>query len=365
MTALRQTGRAGLELLGSLQSYSSRVLRDKARTEFYDDPDMAELGDKPLGPRSADELQSLIARARHIAEQSSHWRYERFFQRFVAENVYDRGIPATEEQRENIEQMLAALAEGANKQSLTLDPDLREPHYFENVEWHLMPGGWDGYDLSGPMFMLGVGPLIFARGGYAAVAPDADIGEQRRQVIGELQPGPYRRILDVGCGGISTIATLRAAFPDAEITGIDLSANTLTFAHLMAEKLELNIHLKQADITHSNEPDNHYDAVTAYAVFHEMDDHSAAQLVTELFRVLTPGGSLLISDPGPARGCTPWEAVLYDWETENREEPWFTDAMLRDLPGLLRQAGFTGVREYPLGAGAYPWIIRAYKPGEV
>ncbi len=363
MTPLRQTGRAGLEFLGSLQSYASRGLRAKARDEFYATPEMAELGDEPLGPRPTDEMRSLIARARDVAERSHHWRYERFYQRFVAENVYERGIPATEDQREPIEQMLTVLAEGANEKALTLDPDLREPGYFEQVEWHLMPGGWDGYDLSGPMFMLGIGPMIFSRGGYAAVAPGEDIAEQRRQVVAELQPGPYRRILDVGCGGISTIAVLRSAFPEAEITGIDLSANTLRFAHLMAEKLGLNVHLKQADLTHTKEPDNHYDAVTAYAVFHEMDDPSAARAVAELFRVLAPGGSLLISDPGPARGCTPWEAVLYDWETENREEPWFTDAMLRDLPELLDRAGFVEIREYPLGTGAYPWIIRACKPG--
>ena len=361
MVAMKQTGRAGLEFMGSLQHFSSSRLREKAATDFYGDPAMAALGPKPLGDRPRAELEQILQTAKATANTSAHYRIERFCQRVVAENVYDRGIPAAEAIRDQLAPLLTqATSEQAG--TLALNPALAEPHCFEGVEWHLMPGGWDGYDLSGFMFMLGVGPAIFSRGGYAAVEVDANIGDQRVQVVSELPRRDYRRIYEGGCGGISTLGALRKVFPDSELTGSDLSANLLRFGHQMADKLALNVHLKQEDACATSEPDNHYDAAVSYAVFHEMDDDTAERHIKELFRILAPGADLVVSDPGPIRGCTPFEAVIYDWETEYREEPWFTDSILRSLPQMLKASGFTDIEEYPLENGPYPWITRARKP---
>jgi SAM-dependent methyltransferase len=361
MLVLKQTGRAGLEFLGSLQHFASSHLRNKAAEDFYQSPDVASLGNAPLGNRPRQELEDILSTAKSVARKSPHYRMERFCQRVVAENVYDRGIPATEAIREQLAPLLAQpVVDGAG--TLTLNSALDEPPCFKGVEWHLMPGGWDGYDLSGFMFMVGVGPAIFSRGGYAAVEVDANIGEQRVQVVSELPRRDYRRIYEGGCGGISTLGALRKVFSQAELTGSDLSANLLRFGHLMAGKLRLNVHLKQEDVCATSEPDNHFDAAVSYAVFHEMDDATANRHIKELFRILSPGADLVISDPGPIRGCTPFEAVIYDWETEYREEPWFTDSILRSLPDMLRSAGFVDVEEYALGEGPYPWITRARKP---
>lgn len=362
MLGMKQTGRAGLEFLGSLQHYASSRLREKAAKDFYSDPAMASLGPKPLGNRPRPELEQILQKAKAIAKASPYYRMERFCQRVVAENVYDRGIPATEAIREQLTPLLSH-STGTQAGTLRLNPKLKQPTCFEGVEWHLMPGGWDGYDLSGFMFMLGVGPAIFSRGGYAAVEVDANIGEQREQVVSELPRRDYRRIYEGGCGGISTLSALRKLFPQAEITGSDLSANLLSFGHKMADKLGLNVHLKQEDVCATSESDDYFDAAVSYAVFHEMDDETTEQHIKELFRILAPGADLVISDPGPIRGCTPFEAVIYDWETEYREEPWFTDSVLRSLPEILEKAGFTDVEEYPLGEGAYPWVTRARKPG--
>src|SRR6266478_10014857 len=41
---------------------------------------------------------------------------------------------------------------------------------------------------------------------------------------------PIQRILDFGCGTGNTCAVLAAVFPDAEVHGVDSSANALEFA---------------------------------------------------------------------------------------------------------------------------------------
>lgn len=362
MLTLRQTGRAGLEFLGSLQHFSSGTLRPQAESEFYADPDMQALGRAALGDRPRHELEQILERARRTATESARFRLERFYQRLVAEDVYNRGIPAAEELRPTLEALARAPVDMSQAGTLTLDPELAEDDYYEGVEWHLMPGGWDGYDLAGYMFMLGVGPMIFSRGGYAAVAVDEDISEQRNQVVAELPRRDYRRIYEGGCGGVSTLAAIRKAHPQAEIVGSDLSANLLRAGHRAAGMLKLDVHLKQEDARCTSEPDDHYDAVVSYAVFHEMNDQAAREHLQEMFRILAPGGDIVISDPGPIRGCTPFEAVIYDWETEHREEPWFTASILRSLPEMMREIGYEAVEEYPLGDGPYPWVTRGRKP---
>ncbi|MCC5868605.1 MAG: class I SAM-dependent methyltransferase [Gammaproteobacteria bacterium] len=362
MTGLRQTGRAGLEFLGSLQHFSSGQLRPVASRDFYADPDMEALGDAPLGDRSRGELEAILGRAKATAAKSQAFRFERFYQRLVAEDVYNRGIPAAEELRPSLKAMAETPVDMSQAGSLTLDPSLEQDDYYEGVEWHLMPGGWDGYDLAGPMFMLGVGPMIFSRGGYAAVEVDADISQQRMQVLGELPRRDYRRVYEAGCGGVPTIIAIRKSFPEAEIVASDLSTHMLKAGHRVAGMLKLNVHLKQEDCRRTSEPDNHYDAVVSYAVFHEMDDQAALACLREMFRIMAPGGDIVISDPGPVRACTPFQAVLYDWETEHREEPWFTASVLRSLPQMMREIGYVDVQEYPLEQGPYPWITRGSKP---
>src|SRR3546814_6718480 len=87
------------------------------------------------------------------------FRLERFLQRHVAEENFNRGIPAVEERRAMFAGFIAADREAVG--SLELDPAIEAPAYHAQTEWHLEPGGWDGYDLYGPLFAFAVGPHVF------------------------------------------------------------------------------------------------------------------------------------------------------------------------------------------------------------
>lgn len=363
MIPLPQTGRAGLQFLGDLQVYSSSTLLEEAKSAFYEDPEMAKLGDQPMGDRPAEELEALVEKANKAAAHIPAHRFNRLYQRMVAEAVYDRGIPAAEEKRPFAQEVLAAKIDTVhpNVGTLTLQEGFEIPDYAADVEWHLMPGGWDGYDLSFLMFMSGVMPYIFKKGGYAAVDVGVDIFSQRGQVIDQLPEGTYNRIYEAGCGGTPTLAILRQKFPDAELVGSDLSASMLQGGHKMDQKMGLNVHLKQEDCRHTSEPDNHYDAVVSYAVFHETPDDVCYDFLKEMHRILAPGGHILISDPGPFRALSPYQAVLYDWEQDNREEPHFGASIRRHLPNMLRDIGFEHAEEYNVGPHVYPWVTLGRK----
>jgi hypothetical protein len=85
-------------------------------------------------------------------------------------------------------------------------------------------------------------------------------------------------------------------------------------------------------------------------------------MFAELFRIMKPGADIVISDPPPFRAVSMFHAVILDWDTENREEPFFTAVLLDSLDAMLEEAGFENVESYAIGQDQYPWITRATKP---
>jgi len=348
--------------MGDLQVFSSTRLREAAESAFYQNDEMATLGSAPLGPKDPADLDRIVEDAKKVAQSIPAHRFNRLFQRMVAEAVYDRGIPAAEEKRSEVGDLFAPVEDvHEDVGTLTLNDDLEIPDYVAGVEWHLMPGGWDGYDLSMVMFMSGVMPYIFRKGGYAAVDVGVDIFKQRMDVLDQLPEGAYRRIYDCGSGGTSTLAILRNKFPRAELVGADLSASMQRAGHKMDQRLGISVHLKQEDCRYTSEPDDYYDAVVAYAVFHETPDDVCRDILKEMHRILAPGGHMIISDPGPLRALTPYQAVLYDWEQDNREEPHFGASIRRNLPEIMKSVGFAEAKEFGVGNGNYPWVTLGSK----
>ncbi|QLY28524.1 class I SAM-dependent methyltransferase [Nocardia huaxiensis] len=102
-----------------------------------------------------------------------------------------------------------------------------------------------------------------------------------------------RRILDAGCGSGALFAELRDR--GATVTGIDASAGMLELAR---RRLGSDADLRIADLANPLAfPDNAFDDVIASLVLHYLRDWGPA--LTELRRVLAPGGRLIVSVEHP------------------------------------------------------------------
>ena len=77
---------------------------------------------------------------------------------------------------------------------------------------------------------------------------------------------------------------------------------------------------------------------------------------------MKPGGDLLMSDPPPFAAVHPLQAVVLDWDTEHRGEPFFTITREVEWANVMKDLGFVNVEAYAIGAQGYPYVVRGSKP---
>lgn len=107
-----------------------------------------------------------------------------------------------------------------------------------------------------------------------------------------LRRGESTRLLDIGCGTGYSLVWLRERFKLTEIYGVDLSSQAAAFWR--TRELD-TLALASADKLPFGE--NEFDLVTCFDVIYQLDDERASAAVSEMHRVLKPGGLLFMREP--------------------------------------------------------------------
>ena len=130
------------------------------------------------------------------------------------------------------------------------------------------------------------------------VSGDTKLRQSYHQVIQEQLAITPQAIADLGCGiGMSTFS-LQEMYPQAQITGIDLSPYFLAVAHYRGQHQKpINWLHRAAEST--GLPAASFDLVSACLMFHELPQTAAQDIITEARRLLRPGGYLGIMDMNP------------------------------------------------------------------
>ena len=113
----------------------------------------------------------------------------------------------------------------------------------------------------------------------------------RQHVANSIPPcNPSCSLLDAGCGTGGMLATVRARFPNAGLTGIDASPHAIE----VAAGRNTGARLLRASVHELPFPENSFDFVLSLDVWSHagVDDAQAAQ---ESERVLRPGGRLILN----------------------------------------------------------------------
>jgi SAM-dependent methyltransferase len=114
-------------------------------------------------------------------------------------------------------------------------------------------------------------------------------------------------ILDAGCGSGRTTVVLGRVSKNGQITALDLfdqkNQGDISRRDLLEKNLEIagmtdRVRIVQGDVTHLDFPDNTFDSIASTLLLNNLGKAKLTGL-NELFRVLKPGGKMLIIVPTP------------------------------------------------------------------
>jgi len=122
----------------------------------------------------------------------------------------------------------------------------------------------------------------------------ASLGCGNPLMVADLQPGEV--VLDLGSGGgIDVLLSARRVGPDGYAYGVDMTDEMLALARTNAEKAAAsNVQFVKGTIEHVPLPDASIDVIISNCVINLSVDKPA--VISEMFRLLRPGGRLGISD---------------------------------------------------------------------
>jgi SAM-dependent methyltransferase len=189
----------------------------------------------------------------------------------------------------------------------------------------------------------------------------ASLGCGNPLAVAELREG--ERVLDLGSGGgIDVLLSARRVGPTGFAYGLDMTDEMLTLARVNAGKAGAeNVEFVKGQIEDIPLPDGSIDVVISNCVINLSTDKAA--VIGEMFRVLTPGGRLGISDVVAEDDLSPADrAELGSYVG------CIAGALSRSeyLDGLTA-AGFTDpevVFTHEAAPGMHGAIVRAVKPAE-
>lgn len=209
-------------------------------------------------------------------------------------------------------------------------PNLEYPDYYSSQNFHGISGG----------YLNAIAAMTYDTvAAFASPPSDTWIRQQLLTTI----TGQPQTILDLGCGTGSTTLLLKQSFPHATVTGIDLSPYMLVVADLKAQQAQLNIQWQHGLAEQTELETATFDLVTISFLLHETPPHISQAILREGYRLLKPGGQLIILD-GHQR-----KLRSAGWLMQLFREPYSQVYAAESVDMWLEMAQFGAVTTRPVG----------------
>ncbi|QDZ17740.1 S-adenosyl-L-methionine-dependent methyltransferase [Chloropicon primus] len=215
------------------------------------------------------------------------------------------------------------------------------PEYYLNT-WHYQTDGWLSSESSG-VYETSTETLFL---GQQDAMQRTTLVPLAKHFEGEDLRG--KRIMELACGTGRFATFLKDNYPSSHVTCLDLSPFYLQEARENMEhwgelqggdQAELGVDFVQAPAEKIPFPDKSYDAITCIYLFHEVTQEVRKEIVTEMHRILKPGGIVVFTDSIQLGDRPELDANIDGFTAFN--EPNYTDYVRTDLGALFKEAGFT------------------------
>jgi len=345
--ALDQRGRASIDFLAALA-----VSAGKLRQEV--DADIAAAGvTAETLPDDLDERLAVMDEA--LAGSKAH-RVRQLVGDWHSRAHGAIAIEAFEDSKDKVMPTIDRLDNANGPAELHLNPDFTAPKWWSDHWIHRSTGGWDGHKYMG--FVHGE---IIHRLMVEKMYPGG-IFRQRRMIAEKAPRDDYKDILEMGTSSGHFTVGLQEAYPDAQITGVDLSPRMLEQAYRVANERGWGWKLYERDATDTRFADESFDLVASYIMLHEMPAEAVKASFREAFRVLRPGGDILFIDVTRYADMDKLAVWRADYGAVYGGEPFWRESASLDLAEVAREAGFEDVKAVSEAPMNYPHYVLGRKP---
>jgi demethylmenaquinone methyltransferase/2-methoxy-6-polyprenyl-1,4-benzoquinol methylase/phosphoethanolamine N-methyltransferase len=121
-------------------------------------------------------------------------------------------------------------------------------------------------------------------------------GMLRRMTVDNTQIQPGDSVLDVGCGTGEVALLAKTRAKAGKVYGIDPAPEMIAVARKKAARRKLDVDFRVGVIESLPFPDASMDVVTSSLMVHHLPEDLQARGMADVYRVLKPGGRLLIAD---------------------------------------------------------------------
>jgi len=161
----------------------------------------------------------------------------------------------------------------------------------------------------------------------------------RKTTVNNALIKPGDNVLDVGCGTGEVTLVAKTRAKDGKVYGIDPAPEMIAVARTKAARQGLEIDFRVGVIESLPFPDMSIDMVTSSLMMHHLPEELKVRGLAEIYRVLKPGGRLLIADFMRPTGS--FLNHLFIAFTRHQG----LKSGIEDLQKLLEEAGFSQVTQ--------------------
>ena len=180
----------------------------------------------------------------------------------------------------------------------------------------------------------------------------------RRTLLKQADLRPGHKVLDIGCGTGTLVTLIKSIHPDVLAVGLDPDPKALARGKRKAERARVSVQFDRGFSDELRYPDAFFDRVFSSFMFHHIYTDQKEKTLREVWRVLSPQGSLHLLDFEPSEGGA--HGVLARLLPSSHR---FKDNSEAGILKLMRAAGFANSKKVAGGAMFLGHLRFAYYSG--